>query len=136
MPIRESSTRVRAGRGTTAPAPGIPALDALFRGFADPTRIRILNLLMAGELCVCDLVAVLDLPQPAVSRHLAYLRRVGLVMARRDVKFAYYRLADPTHRVHADLMRCMRTGFRGIPDLDRERARAAARARHRAGDCR
>ena len=53
-----------------APA-SVADLDALFKGFADPTRIRILSCLAAGELCVCDLVDILRLPQPAVSRHLA-----------------------------------------------------------------
>ena len=57
----------------------IADLDLLFRGFADPTRIRILNLLVPGELCVCDLVELLDLPQSTVSRHLRYLHRAGLV---------------------------------------------------------
>lgn len=57
--------------------PTVADLDAVFKGFADPTRIRILSVLAAGELCVCDIVDVLRLPQPAVSRHLAYLRRDG-----------------------------------------------------------
>ena len=59
--------------------PTVTHLDALFRGFADPIRLRVLNVLAAGELCVCDIVEILDLPQPTVSRHLAYLRRCGLV---------------------------------------------------------
>jgi ArsR family transcriptional regulator len=112
--------------------PGLNALDSLFRGFADPTRLRILSTLAAGELCVCDLVELLGLPQPTVSRHLAYLRRAGLVRARRDLRFAYYRLAEPAHDVHANLLRCVRSCFRGIPALDAERARAEARARERA----
>ena len=62
-----------------------PSVDRIFRAFSDRTRLRILNLLSAGELCVCDIVRVLDLPQPKVSRHLAYLRRAGLVSAARRV---------------------------------------------------
>ena len=111
-------------------------MDDLFKGLADPTRIRIINLLAAGELCVCDLVAVLGLPQPAVSRHLAYLRRTGLVRARRDLRFAYYRLAEPATRIHTELLRVVRAAFRDILDLDRERRHAATRVRERAGDCR
>jgi ArsR family transcriptional regulator len=107
-------------------------MDALFKGFADPTRLRILNLLVAGELCVCDLVNILSIPQQTVSRHLAYLRRMGLVQATRDLKLAYYRLAEPKHTVHANLLNCVRSCFRGIPALDAERARAEARARERA----
>ncbi|HEY7569516.1 MAG TPA: metalloregulator ArsR/SmtB family transcription factor, partial [Gemmatimonadaceae bacterium] len=52
--------------------PALKQLDRLFRGFADPTRLRVLNVLAAGELCVCDIVEILGLPQPTVSRHLAY----------------------------------------------------------------
>ena len=114
------------------PAPGVEAMDALFKGFADSTRLRILNLLAAGELCVCDMVNILRLPQPTVSRHLAYLRRMGLVQATRDLKFAHYRLAEPKHTVHANLLNCVRSCFRGIPALDVERAHAEARARERA----
>lgn len=115
-----------------AAAPSIKDLDVLFRGFADPTRIRILNVLAAGELCVCDVVRILGLPQPTVSRHLAYLRRVGLVEATRELKFAHYRVAHPEHAVHQSLLNCARTCFRGIDALDRERAAAEARVAERA----
>jgi ArsR family transcriptional regulator, arsenate/arsenite/antimonite-responsive transcriptional repressor len=101
-------------------------LDALFKGFADPTRIRVLNLLVAGELCVCDIVDILGLPQPAVSRHLAYLRRMGLVDATREWKFAHYRLAAPRNAVHRNLMNCVRSCFTGVTMLDAERAQAVA----------
>lgn len=107
-------------------------LDALFKGFADPTRLRVLNLLVAGELCVCDIVEILALPQPAVSRHLAYLRRAGLVEATREWKFAHYRLAAPRNAVHRNLMNCVRSCFGGVTTLDVERARAVARVAERA----
>lgn len=107
-------------------------LDALFKGFADPTRLRILNALAAGELCVCDLVDLLALPQPAVSRHLAYLRRMGLVSATREWKFAHYRLAEPANAVHGNLIACVRSCFTGIPALDAERATAAQMVKSRA----
>lgn len=107
-------------------------LDSLFKGFADPTRLRILNALAAGELCVCDLVRLLALPQPAVSRHLAYLRRAGLVVATREWKFAHYRLAEPANVVHGNLIACVRSCFAGIPALDTERAAAVRLARARA----
>ena len=126
-----------ATRKPVLPAPSVTVLDGLFRGFADPTRIRILNLLAAGELCVCDLVALLGLSQPTVSRHLAYLRRAGLVAARPDLKFTYYRLADPGNPVHQNLLSCVRSNFRGIAALDREREAAEARvAERRARPCR
>lgn len=106
-------------------------LDALFRGFADPTRIRILNLLAAGPLCVCDIVAILELPQSTVSRHLGHLRRSVLVEVERGAKFDYYRLAAPANPVHQNLIKCVRTCFRGIAALDAERALAEARVAER-----
>ena len=117
-----------------ATAPGVADLDALFRGFADPTRLRILNALVPGELCVGDIVEVLDLPQPTVSRHLAYLRRAGLVEVARERTFARYRLADAEHPVHRSLVDCVRDCFRGIRSLDLERDEAARRSAQRA-DC-
>ena len=112
-------------------APVLTDLDALFKGFADPTRIRILNVLAAGELCVCDVVALLRLAQPTVSRHLAYLRRTGLVEARPELRFTYYRLAEPQDVVHRNLISCVRSCFRGITSLDRERVAAESRVAER-----
>lgn len=115
-------------------APSVTDLDALFKGFADPTRIRILSALAAGELCVCDIVELLGIPQPTVSRHLAYLRRSGLVEVTRDWKFAHYRLAEPANAVHRNLIACVRSCFTGVPALDEERARADERVRARTAD--
>ena len=56
----------------------------LFKAFADPVRLRLLNLLAEGEVCVCHLHEALDLPQSTVSRHLAYLRKRGLVVGRKE----------------------------------------------------
>ncbi len=115
-------------------ASGVPQLDALFKGFADPTRLRLLNLLAAGELCVCDLVDLLDLPQSTVSRHLRYLHRAALVEVTREWKYAHYRLAEPAHPVHKTLLNCVKTCFKGLRELDRERARAEERVRSRASN--
>ena len=117
---------------TLSPAGTIDDLDLLFRGFANPTRLRLLNVLTAGEVCVCDLVELLRLPQSTVSRHLRYLHRAGLVEVTRGWKFAHYRLAEPTLPVHRTLLRCVRTCFRDIPELDHERAAAASRVQARA----
>lgn len=73
-------------------------LETLFKALADATRLRILRLLMAGELCVCNIHDALKIPQAKASRHLAYLRRVGLVATRREGLWIYYSLsksADP-----------------------------------------
>ncbi len=68
-------------------------MERLFRALGDSTRLRLLNLIAGHEVCVCFLVEVLALPQPLVSRHLAYLRRAGLVTARREGKWMHYRAA-------------------------------------------
>ena len=128
-----SATKARA-RTPIASRPTIDDLDAVFKGFADPTRIRILSLLAAGELCVCDIVNILRLPQPAISRHLAYLRRTGLVEVTRDAKFAHYRLAAAENAVHQNLVKCVRTCFRGITSLDNERRKAESRVNARASE--
>ena len=65
----------------------------LFKAFADPVRLRLLNLLADGEVCVCHLHEALELPQSTVSRHLAYLRKRGLVVDRREGLWVHYRLA-------------------------------------------
>jgi len=68
-------------------------LETLFKALADRTRLRILGLLLGGEVCVCDIHASLGVPQPTASRHLAYLRRAGLVSARRNGVWMHYSLA-------------------------------------------
>ncbi len=74
----------------------LPDYAALFKALSEPARLRIIHCLhQRGELCVCDLVAALALPQSAVSRHLAYLRNQGLVTARRSGTWMYYQLATP-----------------------------------------
>jgi ArsR family transcriptional regulator len=78
---------------------GQPAF--LFKTLSDTTRLRLLNLLSAGETCVCELTDALHIVQPKVSRHLARLKRAGLVEARREGKWMYYRLprhGDPLAR--------------------------------------
>ena len=67
-------------------------LALFFAALADPTRLRLLHLMKDGEICVCFLQGVLQANQPKISRHLAYLRRAGLVEARREGKWMYYRL--------------------------------------------
>jgi ArsR family transcriptional regulator len=70
-------------------------LEQYFKALADVSRLRILNLLLHGELCVCDIQYVLETSQPNVSRHLAYLKNSGLVLDRRDGYRIFYRLAEP-----------------------------------------
>ena len=95
----------------------------MFRAFSDRTRLRILHLLRGRELCVCDLVRVLDVPQPKVSRHLAYLRRAGLVTARKDKNWSYYELAPARNDFHGRLLDCLACCFRDVPELGRDSRR-------------
>ena len=83
------------------------SLETVFRALSDRTRLRILNLLQDGEICVCDLVDVLDVPQPTASRHLAYLRKAGLVLARKEGLWHYYRLDPSTSHFHEKLLECL-----------------------------
>jgi len=71
-------------------------IELLFRALADRTRLRLLNLMGADEVCVCYLVEVLQMSQPKISRHLAYLRRAGVVAARREGKWMHYRIVEPS----------------------------------------
>ena len=98
--------------------------NAIFRAFADETRLRILNLLSKGEMCVGDLVTVLDLPQPTVSRHLSYLRHANLVDTRKDGLWRFYRLAEVANPLQERLFGCFGCCFADIPALrsDVERA--------------
>lgn len=69
--------------------------ELFFRALADPTRLRIINLLGDQEVCVCFFVEILKTNQPKISRHLAYLRRAGIVAARREGVWMHYRVATP-----------------------------------------
>jgi ArsR family transcriptional regulator, arsenate/arsenite/antimonite-responsive transcriptional repressor len=70
--------------------------EAFFKALADRTRLRILNLMRGDEVCVCFFVEVLKTSQPKVSRHLAYLRRAGIVGARREGSWMHYRIVEPS----------------------------------------
>lgn len=83
----------------------LSSLETLFKALADDTRLRIIGLLQAGEICVCDIHGSLGLPQPTVSRHLASLRRAGLVQGRKDGLWVHYSLAtlpDPVMQTVLD----------------------------------
>jgi len=76
----------------------------IFKALADETRLRILALLLDGELCVCDLMAVLQLPQSTVSRHLAYLKNSGWVDDRREGVWMFYSIRDDGGLLQASLI--------------------------------
>lgn len=95
-------------RRSDAPGTPIAGLEGLFKALADATRLRILGLLLGGEVCVCDIHETLRIPQPKASRHLAYLRRTGLVTTRRDGLWVHYRLGQLPDPVLAALAAAVR----------------------------
>jgi ArsR family transcriptional regulator len=91
-------------------------LVPLFAALADRTRLRLLNLIAGREVCVCYLVEVLRLGQPKISRHLAYLRKAGVVAARREGKWMHYRLERPEDVANLSILDAVFESFK----LDRE----------------
>jgi ArsR family transcriptional regulator len=97
--------------------------EQLFKTLSDSTRLRLLNLLAEGEVCVCDLHGTLGLDQPKVSRHLAQLRRAGLVEVKRDGKWMHYRLARHGDPLARNVLEGLRAWMRQRPRLNSERGR-------------
>jgi ArsR family transcriptional regulator len=95
-------------------------LEGLFKGLADQTRLRIINLLLHGELCVCDIQYVLDSPQPNVSRHLTYLKHSGLVADRREGQRMYYRMADQGEPTRKQLFAFLQRVFAAADEFERD----------------
>ncbi len=93
-------------------------VDDMFRAFSERTRLRILHLLLRGEMCVGDLVTILQTTQPRASQHLAYVRKAGL--------WSYYSLAPASSRFHQKLLECLRHCFAEVPELQADDCRAAA----------
>jgi ArsR family transcriptional regulator len=106
-------------------------MEQLFRALADVTRLRILGLLLTGEVCVCHIHESLRIPQPKASRHLAYLRRAGLVETRKDGLWVYYRLAvsaDPILRI---IQQAVANALRHVDAVEKD----AGRLEKRTGCC-
>jgi ArsR family transcriptional regulator, arsenate/arsenite/antimonite-responsive transcriptional repressor len=105
---------------------GKESVNLKFRAFSDRTRLRILHLLLDGELCVGDLVNILRVPQPRASRHLAYLRRAGLVATRKNGLWNFYKLSRAETPFHRNLLKCLETCFQDVPELAIDQMRAKA----------
>jgi ArsR family transcriptional regulator len=99
--------------------------DLKFRAISDRTRLRILYLLLGGEICVCDLVDIIMVPQPTASRHLAYLRRAGLVAAEKRGLWMYYSLVPAKTAFHKSLIGCLAACFEEVPEIRQDKARQA-----------
>ena len=103
-----------------AKSEGKYVLDHFFRALADPTRLRLLNLMADREICVCYFVEILRTSQPKISRHLAYLRKAGIVASRRDGKWMHYRLVLPQDEVAANILTETLKHLRGKPEMQRD----------------
>ena len=101
----------------------LASFESLFKALADDTRLRILALLQAGEICVCDIHGSLGLPQPTVSRHLAYLRKSGLVVGRKDGLWVHYRLAQLSDPVLQTVMDAVNHALGHVESGDKDRRR-------------
>lgn len=110
------------------------SVDLMFRAFSDRTRLRILSLLRRRELCVGDIVEILQVPQPRISRHLAYLRKAELVTVRKAGLWSYYSLAPAETAFHKKLLSCLGNCFSEVPQIQADQARAAE-IKHSGGCC-
>lgn len=97
--------------------------ELFFQALADRTRLRLLNLMGEDEVCVCFFVEILDELQPKISRHLAYLRRAGLVEARREGKWMHYRVAKPADPQAARVLKDVMAWLREDREMRRDRER-------------
>jgi ArsR family transcriptional regulator len=98
-------------------------MELFFAALADRTRLRLINLMGADELCVCFFVEVLKTNQPKISRHLAYLRSAGLVEPRRDGKWMHYKVVEPADRHAARVFGEVRAWLAEDPEMRRDRER-------------
>jgi ArsR family transcriptional regulator len=97
--------------------------ERFFQALGDRTRLRLLNLIGDDEVCVCFFVEGLEMNQPKVSRHLAYLRRAGVVAARREGKWMHYRIVEPSDPHAARILGELRASMAEEPEMQRDRVR-------------
>jgi ArsR family transcriptional regulator len=100
--------------------------ELFFSALADKTRLRLLNLIGDDEVCVCYFVEVLGTNQPKISRHLAYLRRAGLVMLRKDWKWSHYRINTPDNAYAAEVFAKVREWIKNDPEMQADRLNMAS----------
>ena len=101
----------------------LASMERLFQALGDVTRLRILGLLLTGEVCVCHIHESLKVSQPKASRHLAYLRRAGLVETRREGLWIHYRLADGPDPVVAAVKQAVTHALGHLPGVQRDAQR-------------
>jgi len=97
--------------------------ELFFRALGDRTRLRLLNLLRGDEVCVCFFVEILKTNQPKISRHLAYLRRAGIVGARREGQWMHYRVVEPADAYAARVLNDVMSWLANDKEMQRDRER-------------
>ena len=97
--------------------------EFFFRALADRTRLRLLNLIRGDEVCVCFFVEILKTNQPKISRHLAYLRRAGIVGARREGQWIHYRVVEPSDPDAARVLKDVMSWLANDKEMQRDRER-------------
>lgn len=102
-------------------------MERLFRALGDATRLRILGLLLTGEVCVCDIHESLEISQPKASRHLAYLRKAGLVATRREGLWIHYSLGKVDDPVMAAITTAVRHGLTHLQVVQQDAERLGTR---------
>jgi ArsR family transcriptional regulator len=98
-------------------------MELFFRALADRTRLRLINLMSGGEVCVCFFVEILGINQPKISRHLAYLRRAGIVAARREGKWMHYQIQTPPHPQAAKVLSDVESWLASDSEMQRDKQR-------------
>ena len=108
----------------------------ILKALSDPIRLRIILLLQAeGELCVCDLMAVLKLPQSTVSRHLAYLRKSCWVDTRREGVWMHYQLSRESFQMCQELLETLKRNVSTLPEALADRKALAEFTRSKSTSC-
>ncbi len=97
--------------------------EVFFSALADRTRLRLLNLMRGDEVCVCFFVEILKTNQPKISRHLAYMRRAGIVGARRDGSWIHYRIVEPPDPDAARVLNDVLAWLANDREMQRDRER-------------
>ncbi len=97
-------------------------VERLLAALSDRTRLRLLNLMGRDEICVCFFVEVLQTHQPKISRHLAYLRKAGIVSVRREGKWAHYKIVEPADARAAQVLKDVLAWIAEDPEMQRDRA--------------
>jgi ArsR family transcriptional regulator len=98
-------------------------LELFFSALADRTRLRLLNLMRDGEVCVCFFAETINTNNPKISRHLAYLKRAGLVTARRDGKWMHYEIAEPENETAAKMFASLMEMLAEDAEMETDRRR-------------